>query len=67
MKEITIKYNTYDEYSKSNRRPHINVLIDGKPIERLKSFSIEFDVDELEPVYTIKQYMDYPIEDIYTK
>lgn len=62
MKEITIRYNTYEEYLKNNYQ-FIQVLIDGKPIERLKFFSIEVDPYESENEYTIKQYMDFPSTD----
>ncbi len=43
-----------------DRRRRIVVLIDGEPIERLKHFSIDFDTNDMEPTYTIEQYMDYP-------
>lgn len=47
-----------------------NVLIfkyyhDGKPIERLRHFSIEVDPKGFEPEYTVKQYMDFPDNEEY--
>lgn len=71
LKEITIRYKTYNECLDDEKLPKcdnssIQVLLDGKPIERLKYFSIEIDTEKIKPVYTIKQYMDYPTEKEYT-
>lgn len=63
LKEITIRYNTYAEYKKDDRGSHISVLVDGEPIKNLKSFSIDVDADELEPVFTVKRHMAFPCED----
>lgn len=65
LKELTIRYKTANELQDItskvyDRRSRIVVLIDGEPIERLKHFSIDFDTNDMEPTYTIEQYMDYP-------
>lgn len=68
MKEITIHYKTDDEMTNKDNplydlRSRIAVLVDGKPIERLKRFSIDFDVNDIEPTYCVEQYMDFPDND----
>lgn len=65
MKELTIRYKTANELHDTtskvyDRRSRIVVLIDGESIERLKHFSIDLDTNDMEPTYTIEQYMDYP-------
>lgn len=66
MKEITIRYNTYDKYHNSWRgEQHLEALIDGMPIDNLKSFSMKFDATDIEPTFTLEQYMDYPEDDEY--
>lgn len=44
-------------------RERIQVLIDGKPIKNLKSFSIDVSPEDIDPVYTVKQYMVHPYDD----
>lgn len=71
MKEIVIRYKTAREQVKEPgtfRYPGglIQVLIDGKPIERLRSFSISLDVTDMNPLYQISQYMDYPDDPEYS-
>ena len=68
MKDIAIHYKTNDEMTDKDNplydlRGRIVVLIDGKPIERLKRFSIDFDVNDIEPTYCVEQYMDFPNDD----
>lgn len=65
MKEIVIRYKTFEErqhdYKENHDDSYLQVLIDGNPIEKLTSFSLTVNLNEsLEPELTIKRLMDYP-------
>lgn len=73
MQEINIRFKTLKEhkedlnldYGSNEHRIPVVVAIDGKPIERLKSFSIKIDESNTpnDVSYVLEQYMSYSYDD----
>ena len=68
IKQITIRYKTNEEMTDPHNpfydtRNAFVVLIDGVPIPSLYKFSITIEGRNLEPIYNVEQYMDYPVDD----